>query len=216
MSYEVDFWALRPFFKQPAEPVLRAARLLNEAVAAHRSGAHEIAESLIRDANDPAIYEWTQSIMGARIQEVLRVRDIEGAPKYLAKEQRLPPRQPPTAIKHALLERDGLHCRFCGMPVIRAEVRTAMEKIYPHALPWTDKLDKEKHAAFLCMWVQYDHIVPHSRGGATTLENMVITCAPCNYGRWHNTLEEVGLLHPFLREPLSNDWDGLERFHAAF
>jgi len=34
----------------------------------------------------------------------------------------------------------------------------------------------------------------HSRGGDNSFENMVITCAPCNYARMEFTLEELGLL----------------------
>ena len=42
---------------------------------------------------------------------------------------------------------------------------------------------------------------------------MIITCAGCNYCRWHYTLEEVGLSDPRLRMPVAgSSWDGLERF----
>lgn len=61
------------------------------------------------------------------------------------------------------------------------------------------------------MWLQYDHIVPHSRGGDNDISNMVITCAPCNYGRMDYLVEEVGIIHPDRRERLTSDWDGLEK-----
>jgi hypothetical protein len=66
------------------------------------------------------------------------------------------------------------------------------------------------------MRLQFDHLLPDSRGGETTLENLVITCAPCNYGHHHFTLEEIGLIDP--RTAPAHDrrgmdsWDGLERF----
>lgn len=53
-----------------------------------------------------------------------------------------------------------------------------------------------QRAAFLCMWLQYDHILPHSRGGENTLDNIVVTCAPCNFSRMESTLDEAQLLHP--------------------
>lgn len=65
------------------------------------------------------------------------------------------------------------------------------------------------------MWVQYDHLVPHARGGNNDLKNIVITCAPCNYGRWNKLVEEVGLRDPRDREPVQSTWDGLERFLTA-
>jgi 5-methylcytosine-specific restriction endonuclease McrA len=60
------------------------------------------------------------------------------------------------------------------------------------------------------MWLQYDHILPHSRGGDNSMENLVLTCAGCNFGRMGYTLEQVGLLDPRLRTPPPNSWDGLE------
>ena len=61
------------------------------------------------------------------------------------------------------------------------------------------------------MWVQYDHIIPHARGGETNLENMLITCAPCNYGRMNFLVAEIGISMPNLNKIISNEWDGLER-----
>ena len=63
------------------------------------------------------------------------------------------------------------------------------------------------------MWLQYDHLLPHARGGGSDLDNLLITCAPCNYARWNYTLAEVGLLDPRTRERVRSTWDGLERFH---
>ena len=97
----------------------------------------------------------------------------------------------PTAAEKALLhQRDGHHCRFCGIPVIRAEVRKRMKAAYPQALSWATR-NTECHAAFQAMWAQYDHVVPFNRGGLNDLENLVITCAPCNFGRmqYHTSMK---------------------------
>jgi HNH endonuclease len=61
------------------------------------------------------------------------------------------------------------------------------------------------------IWLQYDHLLPHARGGSSDLSNIVVTCAPCNNGRCNLTIEEVGLSDPRLREPIRSTWDGLER-----
>ena len=95
--------------------------------------------------------------------------------------------------------------------MIRAETRKRIRKVYPDALPWGSR-NIDQHAAFQAMWLQYDHLSPHAQGGTNDLENIVITCAPCNYGRMNHTLEEVGLIDPRTREPIKSKWDGLERF----
>ena len=158
----------------------------------------------------PIIREWTESIWGANSEYVL-YRDVQNAPSILLKEQRIKVRMPSLAEKKKLHERDGFHCRFCGIPVIRKVIRDTIKKIYPDALPWGTK-NIEQHAGFQAMWLQYDHLLPHARGGNNDLENIAITCAPCNYGRMDSLIEEVGLLDPRDREPKQSTWDGLERF----
>ena len=44
---------------------------------------------------------------------------------------------------------------------------------------------------------------------------MIITCAPCNYGRSNLTLEEAELVDPRVREPVSSNWDRLERIFVS-
>jgi 5-methylcytosine-specific restriction endonuclease McrA len=44
-----------------------------------------------------------------------------------------------------------------------------------------------------------DHVIPRSRGGATTWENVVAACAPCNHRKGDRTPEEAGM--KLLAEP---------------
>ena len=121
----------------------------------------------------------------------------------------------PTAAQKAVLhQRDGYHCRFCGIPVIRAEVRKRLMAAYPGALPWGPRA-VTCHAGLQAMWAQYDHVVPFKRGGSSELDNLVVTCAPCNFGRWACTVDEVGLLDPGVRESVRSSWDGLERVRSS-
>ena len=85
------------------------------------------------------------------------------------------------------------------------------KKAYPEALTWGSK-NIDQHAAFQAMWLQYDHLLPHARGGDNNLDNIVITCAPCNFGRMNWTLDEVGLIDPRTRQPARSVWTGLEEF----
>ena len=141
----------------------------------------------------------------------MKPQSVAAAPPHLPAQQRAQTRMPTSAEKVLLVKRDGYHCHFCGIPVIRSEVRARIRKVYPHALPWGKK-NLEQHAAFQAMWATYDHVLPHTRGGTNNFENMIITCQPCNCARMDFTLDEVGLIDPRTRQPVQSTWDGLERF----
>jgi len=196
--------------REPIPEIFEAASLLDQAVTAHLNGERDAADKLIRQADMPAIRAWTESLWGTASPYVM-FRTVPGAPPSIPKAERLDVRMPNTQERQALIERDGFHCRFCGIPVIRTEIRQRIRKDYPDALYWGGK-NSEQHAAFQALWVQYDHLLPHARGGDNDLNNLVITCGPCNYARWNYTLEEVGLADPRLREPVRSSWDGLERY----
>jgi 5-methylcytosine-specific restriction endonuclease McrA len=194
-------------FLPPPREALEAAHLLSLAVDAHLEGDAMAAAHFIRSADNPILREWTESIWGRNSPHIKAMVPTIG----LSKTDRIAIRMPNAAEKAALHQRDGYHCRFCGLPVIRTEVRKKIAAAYPDALPW-GRTNLSQHAASQAMWAQYDHLVPHSRGGDNSAENMVVTCAPCNFGRMDYLLDEVDLAHPFARDPVRSTWDGLERF----
>jgi hypothetical protein len=208
-----DDWSnreLRFYFREPIQEIREAARLLDEAVSAHLRGDRTAAAQRIVQANIPAISCWCESIWGKNSPHIQFV-GLANAPAILAKELRKKPRMPVQAVKNTLIERDGYHCRFCGIPVIRSEVRKRISGAYPELDIWGVG-NINQHAAFQTMWAQFDHILPYTRGGTNEIDNLVITCAPCNFGRMQYTLEEVGLSDPRMRAPFRSTWDGLERF----
>ena len=205
------FWAPRTCFLEPAPEILRAAELLDQAVSAHLAGSFSKAGRLIAEADIPEVRGWVYSIVSGENPGIHRRRAVKGVPLTLDKNERDRRRMAGKHQERALIARDGYRCRFCGIPLIDRDVRVAMHCHYPDELPWGSTNDS-CHAAFLCMWVQYDHVLPHSRGGITDLDNLVITCGPCNFGRGEWTLEEVGLIDPRSRRVEPTAWDGLERF----
>lgn len=195
-------------FRDPIPEIMQAAQLLDYAVTSYMNGNKAEAEALIIKADIPAIREWTESLWGKKSPYV-KVYPVENSSvdiNTLAKD-----RMPKTAVKRSLHERDGYHCRFCRIPVIRSEVRARMKKAMPESVYWSSG-NLNQHAAFQAMWAHYDHIVPHSKGGSNELDNMVIACAPCNCARMQYTLEQVRIADPHLRSPINSKWDGLERF----
>jgi 5-methylcytosine-specific restriction endonuclease McrA len=196
--------------REPILEISEAARYLDDATRAHLEGKHNVAEELIRNSDIPAIRQWTESIWG-KVSPYLQLREVQDVGSAPTNGQQTKERMPNAVEKRQLHQRDGYHCRFCGIPVIRKEIRKRIKAVYPDALSW-GRRNSEQHAAFQAMWAQYDHLTPHAFGGTNDLNNLVVTCAPCNFGRMSYTLEQVGLIDPRSREPMRSNWDGLERF----
>jgi hypothetical protein len=185
----------------------RALALLNAAVDAHLTGQRAKVAEALAAANIPAVRAWTESLWG-KASPFLRPRTIAGGPPYLPQDQRIPLRMPTAQQQRLIEDRDGYHCRFCSLPVIPVRVRHFLVKTYPELRLW-GRTNPAQHAALQAMWAQFDHVIPHSRGGDNDLNNVVLTCAPCNYGRMDYLCEELGLEDPRQRLPIHTDWKGL-------
>jgi len=195
-------------FRESVPEIFDAARMLDAAVSAYQNGYRALACQLVEAAKIPAVGEWGYSIWGAKSPYLQLRKFSDSVTEYSARaEARIPTQEQ----KRLLHRRDGYHCRFCGIPVIRAEVRKKFCTVFPDVLIWGPK-NAQQHVAFQTMWAQYDHVVPHSAGGGNDLDNLVVSCGPCNFGRMAYTLEEVNLVDPREREPVQSAWDGLERF----
>lgn len=207
---------LRDCFRDPIPEIFEAALLLDEAVTAHLDGDESAADKLIRAADMPVIGEWLDSLWLGQNNAYRAIRKVDDLPPVLAKEERAQPRDATPEMKRALVARDGFHCRLCGIPLVRAEVRKALNKLYPEAVRWTGSKATEQRRGLQVMWLQYDHVLVHSRGGQTSMENIVVTCPACNFGRDRYMMSEVGFRDP-RTDPRSPEWqgrggwDGLER-----
>lgn len=198
---------LRDCFRDPIPEIFEAAYLLTDAASAHLHGDSETADKLLRAADMPIIGEWLDTLWLGHNNAYRAIRKVSGLPPVLMKGDRVVPRDATPAMKKALVARDGFHCRLCGIPLIRAEVRRTFNQLYPEAARWTGSRANEQHRGLQVMWLQYDHVVVHSRGGETSMENLVVTCPACNYGRDRYMMSEVGLRDP-RHHPRSPSWSG--------
>jgi 5-methylcytosine-specific restriction endonuclease McrA len=71
-------------------------------------------------------------------------------------------------ITHAVRERDGCTCRYCGLPV-----------------KFTDRRGPRGGT--------YDHVTPRIYGGQTTVDNLVVACRECRDNKGDRTLDQAGL-----------------------
>lgn len=201
----------RQCLRQPIAEIFEAAIMLRQAVDLHHSAHTTDAAELFWAANNSAVRDWTESIWGKHDASILQIRPITDPPPVLSKENRIPVRMPTPAEMTSLLDRDGYHCRFCRIPLVTRAVRQRMVAAYPNAVEW-GRTNFSQHAALQAMWLQFDHVLPHARGGNNSADNIVITCAPCNFGRMNYTLAEVGLADPRDNEVSKSDWNGLVDF----
>ena len=107
---EVDS-ELKRSFREPIPEIYDAARYLDAAVSAHLGGHYRIAGELFQLANDPVVRDWLESIWGAKSPYVIVNKKPE-----LHTIEKSKARMPDNVMKLALHERDGYHCRFCGIP----------------------------------------------------------------------------------------------------
>ncbi|MGI3211831.1 HNH endonuclease [Roseovarius tibetensis] len=200
--------------KEPITAIDDVCRRLSEAVDAHLEGRGDGADASFRAADCQKVWAWVNPSW-SRPDLNVRVKAPKGDTAPVAKSLRDPDRNIKAVIRGEVLARDGYRCRYCGIPVVSAEIRKLAHRLYPEAVRWGGIDPSTQHAGFQCLWLQYDHVVPHSHGGRSTADNVVISCALCNFGKDRYTLQQLGIEDPRLRQPEPIDWDGLERLKSS-
>lgn len=205
---------MRYCIKQPTEEVYAAISALVAAADAHIAGDHRLASSKLREANCPKAWTWLNESWTQVIRNVVVQRPV-GDTKIIPKDQRDPDRNIALGVKQAVLARDGYKCRYCGLPVVHADIRKIVQRLYPDDVPWNPRVPAQQHSGFQITWLQFDHVEPHSHGGRSSVDNVVIACALCNFGKDRFTLRQLDIEDPRKREPIKSDFDGLERLRRA-
>ena len=195
---------------EPIPEIYLAQDLLSEAAEYHKNDDRIRAEKAIKKADFLEIEKWTESLWGkAAAPATLRriIKNPETIEKGMQDNEYVP-----AQVKRNLVARDGYHCRWCGIPVIPKNVRDYLRKKYPDALRWGNT-NRTKHAAFNAMTLVEDHLIPLSRNGKTSLNNLIVSCWPCNSGRENFMPEEMCLIPPIPAEGpwIKSNWDGLRR-----
>jgi hypothetical protein len=119
------------------------------------------------------------------------------------------PIRTPKKIQDSVFERDGYRCRYCENKLISQEVIRLFIKKLDSTLFQRGKTNLTTHGIIHFAWPVADHVIPWNKGGNTNLDNLVSSCATCNYGKDGYTIEQLGIQNPFMRKPMLDNWNGL-------
>ncbi len=204
---------MRRFIKEPVPELFAAIQALEAAADAHMAGDYYFAASKFKEANCPVAWEWLNAAwINPHLNVVLPKPNNDS--RQIPKSERDQDRNIKAVVKKAVLERDGYRCWYCELPVIHADIRKIAHNLYPSEVPWNSRVSAKQHSGFQVSWLQFDHVVPHSHGGASTLDNVVISCALCNFGKFNFTLKQLDIEDPRLFTPVHSVFDGLERLRG--
>ncbi|MFZ4689637.1 MAG: HNH endonuclease [Polymorphobacter sp.] len=205
---------MRTCIKEPIPELYDAYGALQNAIDAHLAGGTSEAAEHFKLANCPVVWTWLNTAWVGVTKHVVTLRP-SGDTRTIIRADRYPDRNIAKNVRQMVLARDGYRCRYCGLPVVHADIRKIAHSIYPEAVPWNSRVASQQHSGFQAFWLQFDHVEPHSHGGQSSVENVVVTCALCNFGKDRHTLLQLELEDPRLRLPIPSEYDGLERFRSA-
>jgi 5-methylcytosine-specific restriction endonuclease McrA len=129
-----------------------------------------------------------------------RTRNTTGGPAY------------PTSLRYPILERDGFRCRYCTSRVVCRDEYERISSLLKLDSLISGSHNNTRHPLRMTTQATFDHVIPSSDGGSNDMSNLVASCWPCNFGKAHFRLEELGLLAVDAPNPPPvDDWDGLRR-----
>lgn len=205
---------MRTCIKEPIPELYDAYGALQNAIDAHLAGGISEAAEHFKLANCPVVWTWLNTAWVGVTQHVVTLRPL-GDTRKIPSAERDPDRNIAKNVKQMVLARDGYRCRYCSLPVVHADIRKIAHKLHPEAVPWNPRIASQQHSAFQAFWLQFDHVEPHSHGGQSAVDNVVVTCALCNFAKDRHTLRQLDVEDPRLRSPLPSEYDGLERFRSV-
>jgi 5-methylcytosine-specific restriction endonuclease McrA len=176
------------------------------AVRAATSGELEVARDILATIRSDEMRAWYAI---AACSGTVRFNALGRRPTAISSAQRDKIQDVPAAMKRAVFERDGYRCRYCANRIVPLCVLERFEDIVGNDVFLATGTDQTRHGITLLFRAVADHVVPWNLGGATSLDNLVTACWPCNFAKSSYTLDQLGLDDPRNRPPVADEWRGL-------
>ncbi len=133
------------------------------------------------------------------------------------------------AVKSVFLDRVNIisnydrRIRSASFEMPLPSVIALKEYVQPRAKPAFTRFNVFLRDKFTCQYcgnkfrsedLTFDHVIPRSRGGRTTWQNIVTSCEPCNLRKGNRSTRACGMLP--LREPAQPDMWQLQENGRGF
>lgn len=180
---------------------------LTQAAKAHVQGDTVGANEWLAHADKLELSAYVLRIIGKVDVRIHRQAATPPASVLLPKVQQVA--MPTAGEQRRIFQRDGWHCRSCGIPVVSPDARRRLSGSCS-ALRW-GKRNHERHAAVFALMASLDHAVPRSRGGTNDDGNLLTVCWPCQFGRMDWIYDEVEMADPRVSAPHPRlaGWQGM-------
>lgn len=176
-----------------------------DACIAARDGDLDSSLKLLATIPDTELREWY--VEHAQNTGAFRFKGM-GRPDLTMVTDQLDPSKDFSSLTDSIYDRDALHCRYCESRVLPKAVFELLSRRVPTFT--LGRSNEARPGIYLVYCATLDHVVPHAAGGRTDAENLVISCWPCNYGKFKYSLEQLGLDSPFECEPIKDrEWVSL-------
>jgi hypothetical protein len=116
---------------------------------------------------------------------------------------------------------DNRHCHYCGRTLMPIWLLKKLDGLFPHRVGKNGRKLYHAHGKYNLMpkplaqaWVSKDHVVPKSKGGTDSSDNLVPCCMVCNISKGAGSRPSVSP-DPFAERVVSEVRGILECFTSA-
>lgn len=181
--------------------------LFESAVTDFISGKKESCLTKLKQIKNDEITQWF--IEHGQMSGRHRKLNLNVKPTLTIDKSLRDPIRSPQKLQNAVFQRDGYRCRYCGNKLLSQDFIRLFIKKLDAPLFQRGQTNLTTHGIIHIAWPVADHVIPWNKGGRTNFENLVSSCATCNYGKDGYTIEQLGIQNPFNRHPILDKWQGL-------